>query len=115
MALDQAPAQPGPSPIPVPGPTPGPNPPSAPGPGPDPAAHARHHAVAHVAPERYGRDFTLINQEVLQHLPSLDSVDLHITVDIRAHLAEGFPEDKVRVIMENARALKFDQSAFESD
>jgi hypothetical protein len=68
-----------------------------------------------VEPERYGRDFTRISQEVLQHLASLDGVDLDITVEIRARRAEGFPEDKVRVILENARALKFDQSAFEAE
>lgn len=32
-------------------------------------------------PERYGRDFTRISQEVLQHLASLDGVDLDITVE----------------------------------
>jgi hypothetical protein len=35
-------------------------------------------------------------------------------VEISARCPEGFPEDKVRVILENARALKFDQSGFES-
>lgn len=115
VAIAQAPSQPGPGPIPGPGPTPGPDPESGPTPGPEPVAHARYHAVAHVAPERYGRDFTRISQEVLQHLASLDGVDLDITVEIRAHLPEGFPEDKVRIILENARALKFDQSAFESE
>lgn len=71
--------------------------------------------VARVGAERYGRDLTRISQEVLQHLAALDGVDLDITVEIRAHMTDGFPEDKVRVILENARALKFDHSTFESD
>lgn len=77
-------------------------------------AHARYHGVARVAPERYGRDFTRISQEVLQHLASVDGVELEVIVEISARCPDGFPEDKVRVILENARALKFDQSGFES-
>ena len=80
---------------------------------PDPVAHARYHGVAHVGAERYGRDLTRISQEVLQHLAALEGVELDITIEVSAHKADGFPEDKVRVILENARALKFDQSTFE--
>ena len=88
-----------------------------PGPTPtlDPPSHTSYHGVAHVGAERYGRDLTKISQEVLQHLAALDGVVLDITIEIRANRPEGFPEDKMRVVLENARALRFDQSAFEAD
>ena len=82
---------------------------------PDKPDHTHYHGVARVNSERYGRDFTRISREVLQHLASMEGADLDITVEIRAHAPDGFPEDKVRIILENASALKFDQSTFESD
>jgi hypothetical protein len=70
--------------------------------------------VYEVDAERYGRDLTRLSQEILQHIASLDMVDLDITVEIQARRADGFPDEKVRVILENASALKFKQSGFES-
>ena len=34
---------------------------------------------------------------------------------MHAHKDDGFPDDKVRVVLENARTLKFRQFGFESD
>lgn len=82
---------------------------------PDGPDHTHYHGVAQVNSERYGRDFTRISQEILQHLSAMEGVDLNITVEIRASKSDGFPADKVRVILENANALKFDHSTFESD
>lgn len=76
------------------------------------ASHQRFYGVAKVDPERYGRDFTRLAQEVLQHL-SGEGVTLELTVEIRASKSEGFPDDKVRVVTENARTLKFEQFGFE--
>ena len=92
-------------------------PPVPDGPGllPPSPVHAHYHGVVHVNSERYGRDFTRISQEVLQHLASMEGIDLDIIVEIRASSSDGFPDDKVRVVLENARALKFEQSTFESD
>jgi hypothetical protein len=75
--------------------------------------NTRFFGVAKVDPERYGRDFTRIAQEVLQHLTG-EGVTLEVTVEIRATKAEGFPADKVRVVTENARTLKFEQHGFEA-
>lgn len=77
-------------------------------------AYGRYYGVATVAADRYSRDFNRISQEVLQHIAAIEGVELDVTVEISARCPEGFPEDKVRVILENARALKFDQSGFES-
>jgi hypothetical protein len=35
------------------------------------------------------------------------------TVEISAIKHDGYPDDKVRIVSENARTLKFDQSSFE--
>jgi hypothetical protein len=40
-------------------------------------------------------------------------VDLKITVEIEAVKKDGFPDDKARIVSENVRTLKFDQSGFE--
>jgi hypothetical protein len=76
-------------------------------------SNTRYFGTYEIDAERYGRDLTRLSQEILQHLASLDGVDLNITVEIQARRPEGFPDDKVRVILENARALKFKQSGFE--
>ena len=78
-------------------------------------ANTKYFGVCEVDSERYGRDLTRLSQEILQHLAALDGVALDITVEIQARRADGFPDDKVRVILENARALKFKQSGFETE
>lgn len=76
--------------------------------------NVRFFGAAKVNPERYGRDFTRIAQEVLQHLAG-EGVELEVTVEISARQADGFSEDKVRVVTENARTLKFDPFGFEDN
>ena len=78
-----------------------------------PVKNTRFFGVYSVDPERYSRDLTRLSQEILQHIAALDGVDLQVTVEIHARRPEGFPDDKARVILENARTLKFDQSSFE--
>jgi len=68
-----------------------------------------------IDPERYSRDFNRVAQEVLQHLASNPGVDLEVTVEIRAKAADGFADDKVRTVSENARTLKFESYGFETD
>jgi hypothetical protein len=68
-----------------------------------------------VDPERYSRDLNRLSQEILQHLSSIDGVDLDITIEIHAAVEDGFSPDKIRVILENARSLKFKNTAFEQD
>jgi predicted AAA+ superfamily ATPase len=79
-----------------------------------PPANRRFFGVMHVNPERYSRDLTRVAQEILPHLLS-EGVVLEVTVEIRATKSDGFPDDKVRVVNENARTLKFDQFGFEKD
>lgn len=81
----------------------------------EPKASTRFFGVYEVDPERYSRDLNRLSQEILQHLSSIDGVDLDITIEIHAAVKEGFAADKIRVILENARSLKFRQSSFEKD
>jgi hypothetical protein len=66
-------------------------------------------------PERYGRDFTRVAQEVVQHLAAVEGVQLDVKVEVSAVKPDGFPADKVRIVTENARTLKFDQFGFEDE
>ena len=75
----------------------------------------RFFGVYEVDPERYSRDLNRLSQEILQHLSSIDGVELDITIEIHAAVKEGFTADKIRVILENARALKFKNSSFEKE
>jgi predicted AAA+ superfamily ATPase len=75
--------------------------------------HTRFYGTARLDSERFGRDLNRLYQEVIQHLAAPEGVDLEITVEISASKKDGFPDDKVRIITENARTLKFDSYGFE--
>src|SRR5262249_22842692 len=77
--------------------------------------NARFFGVFPVDPERYSRDLTRLSQEILQHLAADPDTELEVTVEIRAHRPQGFPDDKVRVITENASVLKFKPFRFDPD
>jgi predicted AAA+ superfamily ATPase len=84
----------------------GPEPPPAP-------AKTRFHGVFRVDSEKYGRDLTKLQTEILPHLADPDTGELTITVEVEATWPDGFPDDKIRIVTENARVLKFDQSNFD--
>jgi len=84
----------------------------APQPQPGPK-NARFFGVASINPERYARDLTRLSQEIIQHLAAPTGVELEIRVEISARKADGFPEDKVRIVTENARTLRFESYGFE--
>ena len=78
-------------------------------------ANTRFFGVYQVDPERYGRDLTRLSQEILQQLATVDGARLEVTIEVHAHKDDGFPDDKVRIVLENARTLRFRQFGFESD
>lgn len=80
-----------------------------------PETKTRLFGVARIDPERYSRDLARIGQEILQHLSGAAGVDLEVTVEINARKADGFDDDKMRVISENASTLKLQQHGFETD
>ena len=73
----------------------------------------RFFGAATLDPERYARDFNKVVQEVLQHLTAVAGTQLEVSVEVTATNPAGFPQDKVRIVTENARTLKFDQFGFE--
>jgi hypothetical protein len=82
----------------------------------EPAArNVRFYGVHKLDPERYGREWTKIAQEVLQHLAAVEDAQLEVRVEITATAPEGFPDDKVRIVTENAKVIKFEQFGFEDD
>ena len=82
---------------------------------PEPAGprNTRFFGVAKISSALYMKDLTKISQEVIRHLATSDDVDLEIRLEISARAKDGYPDDKVRIISENARTLKFDSYGFE--
>ncbi len=85
--------------------------------GTDPAApkplNRNFHGVYSVNSERYSRDFVRLGQEILQHLAAASDASLEITVELKASSEAGFSDQTARTVLENAQALKFNQSTFE--
>lgn len=82
---------------------------------PEPKAPAktRYFGVFRVDAEKYGRDLTRLQQEILPHLADPDRGELTITVEVEATRPDGFTEDQIRILTENARVLRFERSEFE--
>jgi hypothetical protein len=95
---------------PLPGVEP-PKPPPGPGPGPEPVRRVRrfHGDVSLGDPRRPIPEFTKIVDEVIGRLAQQTDVRLHVTVQIEAEhsAADGFTDDTVRTISENAKTLRF--------
>lgn len=66
-------------------------------------------------PDFYARDFNKITNEIIQHLAAAEGVHLEVRVEITATTPNGFDENKIRTVSENATVLKFDQAGFETD
>ena len=64
--------------------------------------------------ERNARDFGRVSQEIIAQLLAVEGVEVSIAIEIQAMAKDGFGDDKIRVVTENARTLKFKQSGFES-
>ncbi len=87
-------------------------------PGPPPPVipkNRRFYGVAHLDAERYQRDFTKLAQEIVTNLAGQIGTGVEITVEIRATNDDGFPENIVRTVTENAATLKLDSYGFEKD
>ncbi|QOW01473.1 Swt1 family HEPN domain-containing protein [Rhodococcus pyridinivorans] len=66
-------------------------------------------------PDFYARDFNKITNEIIQHLAAAEGVHLEVRVEITATTPNGFDENKIRTVSENATVLKFEQAGFETD
>ena len=75
----------------------------------------RYHGSVKLDPTRIGRDASQIASEVMSHLSGLMGADVRVTLEIEADMPDGAPEHVVRVVTENSRTLKFDDSGFEEE
>lgn len=104
-------------PAPEPGPdvpTPSPGPVPSPQPQPPLAPQAiRFFGSVTLPADSYAAQIRKIHDEVLSHLSATPGVELSIRLDIEAVAADGFGENRVRIVRENAATLKFDESGFE--
>jgi hypothetical protein len=67
-----------------------------------------------VDPDRPNKAFSTITQEIVEHFTALVDADVTIRIHIEALRAEGFSDDVIRTVTENARTLRFDEgSGFE--
>ena len=60
-------------------------------------------------PGRPAKDFPVINAEVLDHLISMAGAEVTIRLEVTARKDDGFPENVIRTVTENANTLKFDE------
>ena len=102
---------------PGPGPGPGPQPGSGPSPGPGPGASPGPTVVTtfrgkvHLDAARPVKHFGDISKEVLDHFASQMGTDVEVTIEVVAKKPDGFADNIVRTVTENARTLKFDDSS----
>lgn len=75
----------------------------------------RFHGSVPLDPHRIGRDAGRIAEEIIQHLTSLIGSDVEVTLEIRADVPDGVPDQTVRTVTENCRTLKFKDHGFENE
>jgi hypothetical protein len=76
-------------------------------------APRRFYGVVTADPDRLGRDAGRIAQEIVAHLHGLVGTETEVTIEIRATNAGGFPDTVVKIVSENASALRFTDQGFE--
>jgi hypothetical protein len=76
---------------------------------------ANHTEVSNRAANISAREYGRIPSEVIQHLATIEELELEVHQEITAVARTGFDESKVRTVSENARTLKFEQSGFEAE
>ena len=60
-----------------------------------------------------GRDAARVADEVIAHLAALPGADVEVSLEITVRTPQGVSEEVVRIVSENANALKFDHASFE--
>lgn len=65
------------------------------------------HGVVEIDPTRLGGSAGAISQEVVQRLASIMGLNVRVTLEIRADLPNGIPEEVERDVSENCDTLRF--------
>ena len=78
-------------------------------------APRRYHGTVALDPVFAGRDAGRIAEEVIAHLAGLVGANVRVTLEIEADIPNGAPDNVVRIVTENGRALKFSSQGFERE
>jgi hypothetical protein len=78
---------------------------------PGPAPKKRFFGSKKITADGYAGELAKLNAEVLHHLAH--GAKLSITLDVEAVSEDGFTEQQIRTVSENAKTLKFDTAEFE--
>lgn len=76
---------------------------------------SRFYGTAELKASTYVTELKKIHDEVLVHLNRAPGTSVRLTLEVEAIALDGFDDDTVRTVAENAQTLKFRQSGFESD
>ncbi|WBM79850.1 hypothetical protein KIV56_17030 [Cryobacterium breve] len=79
------------------------------------AINKRYVGSVDLAGDLYASDFVKVASEVLANLAAVPGVQLHLRLSIDAVSLDGFDENQVRTIRENAATLKFSTNEFETN
>ncbi len=80
-----------------------------------PTRPRRFYGEVEVSALRAATEVDRLVKEVIQHLTSLDSSSVRLSLQIEAEAPGGVPENIQRTVSENCQVLKFKQQEFESD
>ena len=75
----------------------------------------RFYGRARLKPARLASGAGQIGDEIVQHLNALVGAEVEVIIEVHANVPDGIPENVARTVGENARALKFDEFAFEEE
>jgi hypothetical protein len=84
-------------------------------PGGTPHAPKRYYGTVVLDSMRVGAEAGRVADEVIAHLVGLMGAAVRITLEIEAEIPTGAPENVVRIVTENGRALKFTSHGFETE
>jgi len=73
----------------------------------------RFYGSAELDSARVGRDASRIAEEVIVHMEGLIGAKVKVTMEIEVEIPDGAPENVVRIVTENSKALKFKNYGFE--
>lgn len=77
--------------------------------------YKRFYGMTTLDSTRLARDVGLIAEEVIQHLSTLPSAEVDISLEIKARIPDGIPNKIARTIIENCKTLKFQTNDFEKE
>lgn len=83
---------------------------------PQPAAASkkRYFATVKLDPDRLSRELAQIDERILDQL-RMTRANIMLSLEIQADNPHGFADDIMRIVNENAKLLKFDNSSFEEE